>query len=67
MQDCIILTMIPPDISKSPFDELRCVVPVRLTTDPWTNDGSAGAGESQFSEPSSEEEAQSWQLPPTAR
>ena len=59
--------MIPPDISKSPFDELRCVVPVRLTTDKWTNDGSAGAGvaESQYSVPSSEEDAQ-WQVPPAS-
>ena len=50
--------MIPPDISKSPFDELRCVVPIRLTTDPWTNDGSGGGvTSSEYSLPSSEDDA----------
>lgn len=52
-----MLTMVPPDISKSPFDELRCVVPVRLTTDPWTHDDNGGPAPSEYSLPSSEEEA----------
>ena len=54
--------MLPPDISKSPFDELRCVVPIRLATDPWTYDGSGGLAASEYSVPSSEDEAQ-WQQP----
>lgn len=36
VKDCIVLSIIPPDPVKSPFRELRQVVPVRLTTDPWT-------------------------------
>ena len=59
LQDSILLTMIPPDISKSPFDELRCTVPIRLTTDGWTNDGSAALEPSEYSSPSSEEDASS--------
>lgn len=54
--------MVPPDISKSPFDELRCIVPIRLTTDAYTNDGSGGgarAEPSEYSGPSSDEDAQS--------
>lgn len=59
IRDSILLTMIPPDISKSPFDELRCTVPIRLTTDGWTNDGSAALEPSEYSSPSSEEDASS--------
>ncbi|KAF7799712.1 hypothetical protein EIP86_010954 [Pleurotus ostreatoroseus] len=57
IKDSIVLTMVPPDISKSPFDEFRCVVPIRLTTDPWTHDGSGDFAPSEYSVPSSEEEA----------
>lgn len=42
-QDYLVLTMTPPDLSKSPFKELRMVVPIRLATDRWNNDG-AGFG-----------------------
>lgn len=31
--------MAPPDLSKSPFKELRMIVPVRLATDRWNEDG----------------------------
>ncbi|EKM51698.1 uncharacterized protein PHACADRAFT_261993 [Phanerochaete carnosa HHB-10118-sp] len=59
VKDCIVLTMVPPDVTKSPFDELRCVVPMRLVTDPWTNDGSGTFEPSEYSSPSSEEDATS--------
>ncbi|KAJ3553978.1 hypothetical protein NM688_g3342 [Phlebia brevispora] len=57
IRDSIVLAMIPPDVTKSPFDELRCVVPIRLTTDPWTHDGSGDLAPSEYSIPSSEDEA----------
>lgn len=59
IRDSILLTMVPPDVTRSPFDELRCVVPIRLTTDPWTNDGSTTFEPSEYSSPSSEEDAAS--------
>ncbi|KAG2147491.1 uncharacterized protein EDB93DRAFT_1147631 [Suillus bovinus] len=40
IKDCIVLTMTPPDLSKSPFKELRLTVPVQLATDPYPRDGS---------------------------
>ncbi|KAF9242652.1 hypothetical protein BU15DRAFT_86833 [Melanogaster broomeanus] len=40
VRDCLVLTMSPPDLIKSPFKELRMVVPIRLATDPWNEDGS---------------------------
>lgn len=30
--------MNPPDPGKSPFSDVRLVVPVKLTTDPWSAD-----------------------------
>ncbi|KAN0087511.1 hypothetical protein V8E55_006132 [Tylopilus felleus] len=39
VRDYLVLSMTPPDLSKSPFKELRMVVPIRLTTDRWNNDG----------------------------
>ena len=30
--------MHPPDPAKSPFSDLRLVVPIKLTTDPWSAD-----------------------------
>nr|GAT53036.1 predicted protein [Mycena chlorophos] len=38
--DHILFTVTPPDVSKASFFSLRKVVPVRLTTDPYTEDGS---------------------------
>lgn len=35
VKDYIVLTMTPPDPAKAPFRDLRQIVPVRLTTDPW--------------------------------
>jgi hypothetical protein len=40
VRDYLVLTMNPPDPIKSPFKELRMVVPIRLATDPWNEDGS---------------------------
>lgn len=42
-QDYLVLGVIPPDLSKSHFKELRTVVPIRLVTDRWNEDG-AGLG-----------------------
>ncbi|GLB38635.1 hypothetical protein LshimejAT787_0505000 [Lyophyllum shimeji] len=39
VKDCVLLSMTPPDPRRSPFNELRQVIPVRLTTDAWTADG----------------------------
>lgn len=30
--------MNPPDPGKSPFTDMRLVVPIKLTTDPWSFD-----------------------------
>ena len=43
IQDFILFTVNPHDPKKSPFRDLRQVVPVRLTTDTWTMNG-AGVG-----------------------
>lgn len=53
-----MLSMIPLEGAKSPFRELRQVVPVRLTTDPYSSDG-AGLSYSPYgySEPITPEEA----------
>ncbi|KAH9480633.1 hypothetical protein JR316_0007233 [Psilocybe cubensis] len=40
VKDCVLLTMNPTDPSKSPFSEIREVIPVRLSTDPWMANGS---------------------------
>lgn len=39
LKDYLVLSMTPPDPAKTPFSELRQVVPVRLTTDSWSSDG----------------------------
>ncbi|KAJ7601205.1 hypothetical protein C8J56DRAFT_912438 [Mycena floridula] len=39
VKDCILLSMSPTDPQRSPFLELRQVVPIRLTTDDWAPDG----------------------------
>ncbi|KAH9841351.1 uncharacterized protein C8Q71DRAFT_325791 [Rhodofomes roseus] len=39
LKDYLVLSMTPPDPSKTPYSELRQVVPVRLTTDSWSSDG----------------------------
>lgn len=38
LQDFIVLSMHSPDPAKSPFSDLRLVVPIKLTTDPWSAD-----------------------------
>ena len=59
LQDFIELTMIPPDPAKAPFREMRLVVPVRLTTDPYSADGSMqGAVVDEFSTPSTPHSAE---------
>ncbi|KAG6828053.1 hypothetical protein H0H92_009514 [Tricholoma furcatifolium] len=39
VKDCILLSMTPPDPQRSPFADLRQLIPVKLTTDAWTADG----------------------------
>lgn len=39
LKDYLVLSMTPPDPAKTPFNELRQVVPIRLTTDSWSSDG----------------------------
>ncbi|EJD01352.1 uncharacterized protein FOMMEDRAFT_169490 [Fomitiporia mediterranea MF3/22] len=38
VKDFIVLSMHPPDPAKSPFMDVRLVVPIKLTTDPWSAD-----------------------------
>ncbi|KAA1469675.1 hypothetical protein DENSPDRAFT_835329 [Dentipellis sp. KUC8613] len=40
VKDCIVFTITPPDALKGPIGDLRQVIPVRLTTDPYAADGS---------------------------
>ena len=37
-KDCIVLSVSPPEGYKSPFSELRETIPVRLTTDAWSEE-----------------------------
>ncbi|KAJ6538545.1 hypothetical protein DFH09DRAFT_1177180 [Mycena vulgaris] len=58
VQDCILLTVTPPDVTKSPFVHIRETIPVRLTTDPWTDDGRGiAADRPSLSVPPSPEES----------
>ncbi|PCH40301.1 hypothetical protein WOLCODRAFT_67744 [Wolfiporia cocos MD-104 SS10] len=58
IKDFLVLSMTPPEPTKAPFNELRQVIPVRLTTDPWSADGARQIyADSEFSVPSSPEES----------
>ncbi|KAJ7352097.1 hypothetical protein DFH08DRAFT_857940 [Mycena albidolilacea] len=48
VQDCILLTVTPPEGTHAPFVGIREVIPVRLATDVWT-DGRTTAAESHSS------------------
>ncbi|KAJ7752759.1 hypothetical protein DFH07DRAFT_824908 [Mycena maculata] len=39
VKDCILLTVTPPDVTKAAFVNIREAIPVRLTTDPFPQDG----------------------------
>jgi hypothetical protein len=65
-QDYLVLTMTPPDLSKSPFKELRMVVPIRLATNRWNNDGTGFGAYGPPSISSSEELAATPELPCTS-
>ncbi|OCH92618.1 hypothetical protein OBBRIDRAFT_865684 [Obba rivulosa] len=54
VKDCIVLSMLPLEGAKSPFKELRRVVPLRLATDPYSSDGFHFAP--YYSEPATPEE-----------
>ncbi|TFK40766.1 hypothetical protein BDQ12DRAFT_679993 [Crucibulum laeve] len=60
VRDCILFTMTPLEPQRCPFMDLRQVIPVRLTTDPWTADGTGlGArnnAPSEYSIPSTPDE-----------
>jgi len=56
VKDCILFSMTPPEAQKAPFIELRQVIPIRLTTDPFSADGTGIGGlrsDSEYSVPSS--------------
>ncbi|KAF9464105.1 hypothetical protein BDZ94DRAFT_1162704 [Collybia nuda] len=61
IKDCILFSMAPYDLRRAGFEEVRQVIPVRLTTDVWTADG-RGIGArglhngSDYSVPSTPEE-----------
>ncbi|THH20590.1 hypothetical protein EW146_g783 [Bondarzewia mesenterica] len=54
-QDCIVLSITPPDAIKGPIGDLRQVIPVRIVTDPWSTDN-VGAGLVHRSSPDASEE-----------
>ncbi|KAH9847954.1 hypothetical protein C2E23DRAFT_846414 [Lenzites betulinus] len=59
VKDFVEFSMIPPDPVKCPFKEVRLVIPIRLTTDPWSSEGLVLAvAESDISTPSTPSEAQ---------
>ncbi|KDQ62639.1 hypothetical protein JAAARDRAFT_171170 [Jaapia argillacea MUCL 33604] len=58
VKDCIVLTLTPPKSLKCPFHDSRQVVPIRLTTDPWSIGGSGDLEGPQYSEPSDDVHAQ---------
>ncbi|KAI0055248.1 hypothetical protein BV25DRAFT_1843098 [Artomyces pyxidatus] len=35
-ENCVVLTIMPPDALKGPIGDMRLVVPIRLVTHPWT-------------------------------
>lgn len=41
VKDWILFSMTPPNPKRSPFGDLRQTIPIRLTTDPWTGDGTS--------------------------
>jgi len=54
VKDCIVVSMAPEDIGRTPFGELRCVVPVRLSTDSFNAEGNVAP---EYSAPSTPEES----------
>ncbi|KAI0027740.1 hypothetical protein K488DRAFT_60566 [Vararia minispora EC-137] len=41
VRDCIVFSLTPPDTLKGPIGDARVVVPIRLVTDPYSNDAHA--------------------------
>ncbi|KAJ4482383.1 hypothetical protein J3R30DRAFT_3459026 [Lentinula aciculospora] len=58
VKDCILFSMTPHEAQKAPFSELRQVIPIRLTTDAWSSDGT-GVGTNLHSESSAPSESSS--------
>jgi len=57
IRDFVVFSISPSDIIRAPFREMRQVLPVRLVTDLWTEDGShVGFVSMAYSTPSSSEE-----------
>lgn len=63
----MVLNMTPPDPLKSPFKELRLVVPIRLATDPYTADGSGLTAYSGHYRPSSISSSDEFEAAPELR
>ena len=40
-----------PELTKTPFKEIRLVIPIRLTTDPWSVDSMTSAVVDDWSSP----------------
>ena len=38
-QDCIVVSISPPDSHRGPIGDMRCVIPIRLVTDPAWDEG----------------------------
>jgi hypothetical protein len=38
-QDCIVVSISPPDPHRGPIGDMRCVIPIRLVTDPAWDEG----------------------------
>ena len=38
VKDYVVLQMNPPDPGKSPFTDMRLIMPIKLTTDSWSAD-----------------------------
>jgi hypothetical protein len=42
-QDYVVMYVVPSEPHKAPFRDVRIVVPIQLTTDPWVNSDGADA------------------------
>ncbi|KAM5531316.1 hypothetical protein V8D89_015031 [Ganoderma adspersum] len=51
VRDFLEFTMHPPEPTKAPFKEMRLVIPIRLTTDPWSVDSMTSAVVDDWSAP----------------
>jgi hypothetical protein len=45
VKDCIVFSITPPDSHKGPIGDMRCVIPIRLVTDPAWGPGHVPSNE----------------------